>query len=271
MTRWLAALPDVRAFARIDGWICNSRGAVLPICRPVRIPGARHPDLRGIPAMTYRIGTVVALTMLAAASGVVAIQAQEQPASSSTAIQDAKPSGGVAQGIKVHGHWTIEVRNPDGSVASRTEFENALAPDAGFGGGAALLAMLLGSERSPGKWSVLAHGTSIFDGPCVPAVTPPNGVACGISQPDLRVNVPRTGSLPNRSTGVLELSGSFTVQNPAAVIGRVETRMFACDSAFAPSTCPEAHIMPFTSHTLTTPIPAAREQIVQIKVVISFS
>ncbi len=30
--------------------------------------------------------------------------------------------------IKVHGHWVIEVHNRDGSLASRTEFENALVP-----------------------------------------------------------------------------------------------------------------------------------------------
>ena len=32
---------------------------------------------------------------------------------------------GSNEGIQVHGHWTIEVTNPDGSLASRTEFERA--------------------------------------------------------------------------------------------------------------------------------------------------
>ena len=33
---------------------------------------------------------------------------------------------GTQEGIKVHGHWTIEVRNPDGKVVTHTEFENVL-------------------------------------------------------------------------------------------------------------------------------------------------
>src|SRR3954454_12548557 len=34
---------------------------------------------------------------------------------------------GVSDGIKVHGHWTIDVKNADGSLASHNEFENALS------------------------------------------------------------------------------------------------------------------------------------------------
>jgi hypothetical protein len=188
--------------------------------------------------------------------------------------QATSQSGGPQEGIKVHGHWTIDVRNPDGSVASHTEFDNALAPSTGFGGGgASLLAMLLGGERSAGQWNVFIHGTGPNDGPCVPAQTPPNGIACGIQQPALRVDVPRTNSLPNRSIGTVELSGSFTVRNSTAAIGRVETRMYACGGDAAPSTCElvNAQDLPFTSHTLGTAIPVARDQIVQVKVVISFS
>lgn len=33
---------------------------------------------------------------------------------------------GTREGIKVHGHWTIDIKNPDGSLASHHEFENAL-------------------------------------------------------------------------------------------------------------------------------------------------
>ena len=35
-------------------------------------------------------------------------------------------SGGKKEGIKVHGHWVLEIKNTDGSLASRHEFENAL-------------------------------------------------------------------------------------------------------------------------------------------------
>ena len=35
-------------------------------------------------------------------------------------------AGGRHEGIKVHGHWVIDVRNPDGSLAQHRDFENAL-------------------------------------------------------------------------------------------------------------------------------------------------
>ena len=34
--------------------------------------------------------------------------------------------GAQKEGIKVHGHWTIDIRNPDGTLAQHHEFENAL-------------------------------------------------------------------------------------------------------------------------------------------------
>ena len=39
--------------------------------------------------------------------------------------QTPAPSGGPAEGIKVHGHWTIEVRDPDGTLVTHREFEKA--------------------------------------------------------------------------------------------------------------------------------------------------
>jgi hypothetical protein len=45
---------------------------------------------------------------------------------------------GPKEGIKVKGHWTIEVRNADGSLAKRVEIDNALVPK-----GSELLARLL--------------------------------------------------------------------------------------------------------------------------------
>jgi len=45
---------------------------------------------------------------------------------------------GQQEGIKVHGHWVIDVRNSDGTLASHTEFENALTA-----GGAMVLTQIL--------------------------------------------------------------------------------------------------------------------------------
>src|SRR5271168_3514589 len=37
------------------------------------------------------------------------------------------PAKSPHEGITVHGHWTIDVKNPDGTVASHHEFENSIA------------------------------------------------------------------------------------------------------------------------------------------------
>ena len=54
-----------------------------------------------------------------------------------------KPSGDSSrEGIKVHGHWTIDVRNPDGTLVTHREFENSLV-QAGSSGGGKYLSHLL--------------------------------------------------------------------------------------------------------------------------------
>lgn len=65
----------------------------------------------------------------------------------------------------MHGNWTVEVRNPDGALVSRWEFENDLV-------GKESLARLLARENSVGRWQIyLNHG-------CEPTS------ACWIIEPD---------------------------------------------------------------------------------------
>lgn len=84
------------------------------------------------------------------------------------------------EGVQVHGLWTIDVRNPDGSLASRTKFENMLAPNATqsgtvYPGGQALLwTLLAGSANSTNSttgssviaWAVTLQGNGASDTPC---------------------------------------------------------------------------------------------------------
>jgi hypothetical protein len=94
---------------------------------------------------------------------------------------------GQSEGINVHGHWTIEVRNPDGKVVSHTEFENALSPGFSFplpnnfiassvqlpGGSALLSAVMTGQAvMTPENWAILLEGPNGLAGtggaPCTP-------------------------------------------------------------------------------------------------------
>jgi len=87
-----------------------------------------------------------------------ALQVSAQPAQSG-----AKSSGGPQEGIKVRGHWTIVVRDTDGRVADRREFDNALDVFVG-GAGRPILANLLTRNRAISQW-VIQLGNSGPGGP----------------------------------------------------------------------------------------------------------
>jgi hypothetical protein len=102
-------------------------------------------------------------------------------ASSANAVQPAavtppKPAhaepgaGGVHDGIVVHGHWVIDVKNADGTVTAHRDFENSLTAE-----GAYDLAALLVGGFVPGGWAVFINGNSSSGsgatseaGPCLP-------------------------------------------------------------------------------------------------------
>ncbi|MFZ0392383.1 MAG: hypothetical protein WCF17_02855 [Terracidiphilus sp.] len=79
-----------------------------------------------------------------------------EPVQSQTETPAAEPAGGLNQGITVHGHWVIEVRNPDGSLAQRREFENSLMP-----AGKLAIAALLAGNVTGGGLAIALDGKSI--------------------------------------------------------------------------------------------------------------
>jgi len=141
----------------------------------------------GIFAGAVRRGLSVVATLALIFSA--AANARAQSASSSTAVQSTKsvapplasasataktaanpaaasaPSGGMNTGIQIHGHWNIVVRNPDGTVAARRDFENSLTFN-----GAYLLQNILGGTYTPGAWAIgLGAQLSGNTGPCTGA------------------------------------------------------------------------------------------------------
>jgi hypothetical protein len=91
------------------------------------------------------------------------------PAGQPATASERQPKG-AHEGIKVHGHWTIEVRNPDGKLVSHTEFENALVQPQGA---QALVDMLLGYAVPGGYEILLSNGTGALNGPCTPITLVP--------------------------------------------------------------------------------------------------
>lgn len=68
--------------------------------------------------------------------------------------------GSVHQGLQVHGHWVINIRNPDGTLVQHHEFENSLT-NAGQG----YLVGLLSGYMVPGDWMIVL-GNSSGTAPC---------------------------------------------------------------------------------------------------------
>ena len=180
-------------------------------------------------------------------------------------------SGSSSEGIKVHGHWTIEIRDPDGTLVNRREFQNALGAS-----GPLILNSLVSGTKVPGEWRILLSGTG---GPCL--VTSGGAATCGILEStdsqagtgtnffdDLTVDVPITGA----NAGKFVLSGSAT----AAVngdIGLVSTLLKRCVAAVAPSACIGASgsASLFTTSGVSPAEPVQAGQQIQVTVVISFS
>ena len=94
---------------------------------------------------------------------------------SSASAQTSAPKG-QSETIKVHGHWTIVVKNPDGSVASHREFENALFQ----GDGDVVLAAILSRTSSTGMWAIELDGPTAAK-PCNNGTS---GVQCEILEPN---------------------------------------------------------------------------------------
>jgi len=186
--------------------------------------------------------TAFAFLMLGsiAASGGETPMEPEQKAQPS----EAAPSSGEQVAIKVHGHWTIEVRNPDGTLAEHREFENA------YVGGTFLPRILARQAQisTSSFWSVTLRGGSAPNYIFFANIAELNGG--GLSPP----LVPATG--PN--TGKFVLSGNRTnTSNDTWSVNAVLT-------AFS-------SIGTFTEATLSQAITISPGQQVAVTVVISFS
>jgi hypothetical protein len=171
-------------------------------------------------------------------------------------VLEMRLSAQAQEAVKVHGHWTIDVKQADGTVVSHHEFENALV-----GSGATALLIFLARGASVNQWEVLA-------GPCAPyanclmveasSPTPPG--------PATARNV-TVAALPEGQPTRLELQGSITVQQQTTITS-VGTQINLCmpraDNCLGTS-------VPFTARTLPAPIPVQQGQVLQVTVRISFS
>jgi hypothetical protein len=180
--------------------------------------------------------------------------------------------GGPSEGIKVHGHWTITVRDPDGGIVSRRDFENALISDDYGGNG--LLAALLTRNVTTGLWTVSLNAST---GPSACVVVGGDGdgtpVPCEVAERYGQLTLTR----PTPTT--IQLTGETRVNNSAATfVDSVNTLITACVATQAPQQCApgEAGYVPvaaffFSGRVLSPAIAIRPNQVIQFTVVFSFS
>jgi hypothetical protein len=206
--------------------------------------------------------TLFGLMVGVAVISVIALQpgfAQGQAAAS----EKARPG---QEGIKVHGHWIIEVRNPDGKLVTHREFENALVTSGGT-----LLSQVLARSASVGFWAVGLGGSPQ---PCGTTGQPANcfigDTASGMgSYPS--AGIFNTLSISSTSAGTMVMTGTATAGNTAS-INSVQTSNNPCPSTSAPATaCLNGTLDYFTSATVSPAINVVAGQTIAVTVTISFS
>lgn len=204
-----------------------------------------------------------------AASTAKAQSKQPQAEEAENSVVEEKPSGDAShQGIKVHGHWTVEVRNPDGSVVTHREFENSLFPSPA-------LASILGRQVASGFWTIFLYPGTVCGNT--------NNAGCSIAEPA------NTCCLYNSTNLSVTVSGnSFVLSGTVVATGggsitTVQTDSQACPNTVAPSApCQSYNSGPnfgfgagagfiFTSTNPSPAISVAAGQTVAVTVNISFS
>ena len=174
-------------------------------------------------------------------------EAAEKPGVATTG----KKPGGLTEGLTVHGHWVIDVRNPDGTLAAHRDFENAYQ-------GGNLLAILMARQSSTGLWAVFLNGSN--SQPILTEPTEPFNFGGKVVSKNLTVSV----------VAGLVLSGSYTAPF-TDTIGTAETAQATCSATVAPATpCETGSYFEFTEANFS-PINVVQGQIVQVTVTITFS
>jgi len=208
-----------------------------------------------------------------------------------------KEDSGNHVGVEMHGHWVIDVKNPDGTVAEHRDFENTIQPN-----GAGTLVLLMAGFIVPSDYGIVLSSTGT--GPCTAISS--NGGACAIvrsltSAPgyflcnngggptytcstSLTSSTALNGNTNSGNTftlaGTVTANQTGTINSVSAIIGVCPTAYYGAGdttySTVSPATCnattnsPTGGAIPISAATITA-VNVTASQIVQVTVTISFS
>lgn len=186
------------------------------------------------------------------------------------ALSDRSPRANATwdSGIAVRGHWRIEVRDPDGTLVERREFDNAFVDSDNLG------AELLAGTASQGWLGIMISGG---DQPC--------RIDGGSAQDPCRILPAGAMHVHADSTVFANLETTVTdheitlkghmIAGKDGNIGSVATIMSTCGADVAPGTC-AVSVMPadsgvFTSHSLGDLLDVLKDQQVIAEVTLQLS
>jgi hypothetical protein len=238
----------------------------------------------GQPAFAQQSASMQPVAAVATSSAATTASAAKLSAIKPLAIQGSTEEEEVAapakprhEGIKVHGHWVLQVKNADGTLGERREFENSLAD-----GGAFLIGVLAGG-LVPGDYAIQLAGTAC--------------PACYIINSTWNANNAFTQGSPTSTTlvttfnsllfspsggnsivltGFMAPPGLGLFSQVAVLWGACGTNFSSGSATIAPRTCVTTPSQQtaggeFTATTLASPLPVYAGQIVMVTVTISFS
>jgi hypothetical protein len=228
----------------------------------------------GAPILALALSTFPAAFSRAVKAQTPAKATAQTPAKTTTSPAS-ESKGGQKEGIKIHGHWTIEVRNPDGKLVTHREFENALDYN-----GAKALAEFLARVYTPGMWAISLHS-----GVSQMVIQEPGS---DITTPSSSVLLFKTLTIrpPSLSSSSFVLSGYTTPLGQDAIYDVVATLNKRCiyTTNLSPAQCAsnpssggplssENGITVFNleAGSSTPPVSVSAGQIIQVTVTITFS
>jgi len=180
-----------------------------------------------------------------------------KPAAKPAAEEEtAAPNSAGNQGIKVHGHWVLQVKNADGTLGERREFDNSLVTGGSIQGGDAMIAGLISGNFSAGDPTIAfvptQPGSADASTYCNWGINPPastcylfsttqnqtylgNMFGASYTQDGLHTQLTiipyvsnPVGMAPTPATVNWVLSGNYTVPSGLTQIALVQTLYEAC-------------------------------------------
>jgi hypothetical protein len=206
----------------------------------------KHEVIAGIARQSLVLAAFLAMVVSvvgmshAQSSGASAATPAANPAVAPAAASASPPAKhsakGQHEGVTVHGHWIIEVKNPDGKVVTRREFENSLA----VGNGPDLLTGALSGQYVPGGFYIfLSNGSGemcsqgtlcLYDA----RYTCANGTASSSTICGAVTYSPNAAT--NGSTVGFTLNGTASNVANGVTISQVQSGVVVCIAAPPPAT-----------------------------------